>query len=177
MYIYTITNSVNGKVYVGQTIQSNPKMRWYAHLADTRRGKKSYLYDSIRKHGKEVFEWKIIDTATDLDDLNRKEKYWLDHFRATTTVYNNREAGNNKTHSPESIKRMKKSQKLRHSTTNVGGWTRRDGGAMKGKAHPGKGKPNKKWTEEMKAEHSKRMLSVNSNPEKIAKTLQTKGLL
>jgi|APSaa5957512535_1039671.scaffolds.fasta_scaffold48525_2 group I intron endonuclease len=139
MLIYIITNKENNKVYVGQTIQSNPKMRWYAHLADARRGKKTYLYDSIRKYGKESFNWEVIDTAKNLDELNEKEAQWLAHYRQKTVVYNNREAGNNKTHSPESIERMRQAQLKRHRENNVGGWTRRDGGAMKGKAHPIKG--------------------------------------
>ena len=46
---------------------------------------------------------------------------------------------------------------------------------MLGKRHPGKGKPNKKWTEEMKAEQRKRMKELNNRPEKIRKSLQTKG--
>ena len=140
MHIYKITNTVNNKVYIGQTVQTNPKMRWYAHLADARRGKKSYLYDSIRKYGKESFVWEIIDFAGSIEELNVKEEYWLNYYKEQgIVVYNNREAGNNKTHSPESIERMKIAQKLRHATRVVGGWKRRDGGAMKGKAHPGKG--------------------------------------
>ena len=34
---------------------------------------------------------------------------------------------------------MRVAQKLRHATTKVGGWKRRDGGPMKGKVHPKKG--------------------------------------
>ena len=140
MHIYKITNTANGKLYIGQTVQTNPKMRWYAHLADARRGKKSYLYDSIRKYGKECFIWEIIDVAASLEELNNKEEHWLNYFRSQgVVVYNNREAGNNKTHSPESIERMQAAQKLRHATTKVGGWKRRDGGAMKGNEHPRKG--------------------------------------
>jgi group I intron endonuclease len=140
MHIYKITNTVNSKVYIGQTVQANPKMRWYAHLADARRGKKSYLLDSIRKHGKEAFVWEIIDNAESVEELNCKEEYWLNFYQSQgTIVYNNRKAGGNKTHSPESVERMRKAQKLRHATREVGGWKRRDGGAMKGKAHPGKG--------------------------------------
>lgn len=136
MHIYKITNTVNSKVYIGQTVQANPKMRWYAHLADARRGKKSYLLDSIRKYSKEAFVWEIIDSAESLEELNTKEDYWLNYYRGQgITVYNNREAGGNKTHSPESIERMKVAQKLRHATTNVGGWKRQDGGPMKGKTH------------------------------------------
>jgi len=139
MHIYKITNSINHKVYIGQTVQKNPKMRWYEHCACARAGKKSYLYDSIRKHGAENFVWEIIDSAESIDELNIKEQHWLNHYRSITVVYNNREAGGNKTHSPESIERMRAAQKLRHSTTTVGGWKRRDGGAMKGKSHPRKG--------------------------------------
>ena len=140
MHIYKITNLVNGKIYIGQTVQKNPKMRWYAHLADARRGKKSYLLDSIRKHGKDSFVWKVVDNAVCINELNTKEEYWLNYYRKQgITVYNNREAGGNKTHSPESIQRMRVAQKLRHATTKVGGWKRCDGGAMKDKAHPRKG--------------------------------------
>ena len=140
MHIYKITNVKNNKVYIGQTVQMNPKMRWYAHLADARRGKKSYLYDSIRKYGQESFVWELIDCATSMEELNIKEEYWLNYYREQgLVVYNNREAGSNKTHSAESIERMKAAQKLRHATTKVGGWKRRDGGAMKGKSHPAKG--------------------------------------
>jgi group I intron endonuclease len=136
MHIYCITNLINGKIYIGQTVQQNSKMRWYAHLADARRGKKSYLLDSIRKYGKDSFAWEVIDSAVCIDELNTKEEYWLNHYRNQgITVYNNREAGGNKTHSPESIGRMRIAQKLRHATTKVGGWKRCDGGAMKGKTH------------------------------------------
>ena len=136
MHIYKITNTANGKVYIGQTIQKNPMMRWYSHLADARRGKKSYLLDSIRKYGKKSFLWEVIDCAVSVEELNNKEEYWLNFYRGQgVIVYNNREAGGNKTHSPESIERMRLAQKLRHATTKVGGWKRRDGGPMNGKKH------------------------------------------
>ena len=139
MYIYKITNNVNNKVYIGQTIQSNAKMRWYSHCDYARKGKKSYLYDSMRKHGIDQFRWEIIDQATTLEELNTKEQHWLEHYKSLGIVYNNREAGGNKRHSIESIERMRVAQKLRHATTKVGGWKRRDGGPMKGKVHPKKG--------------------------------------
>jgi group I intron endonuclease len=176
VYIYTITNKVNNKVYVGQTVQENPKMRWYSHQADARNGKKTHLYDSIRKYGVDNFEWVVIDsTAKDINELNDKEKYYLNEYKQRGTVYNNREAGDNRLHSKESIEKMRRVHKERHANNKIGGWKRRDGGAMKGKSHPKKGKPSVKWTEDMKAEHKIRMKVINNRPEKIYSSLQSKG--
>lgn len=115
MHIYKITNKINHKVYIGQTIQNNPKMRWYAHLDYVRKGRKSHLYDSIRKHGVENFEWQIIDQCETVEELNELETKWLAHYRALGEVYNNREAGGNKKHSAESIERMRLAQKQAHA--------------------------------------------------------------
>ena len=134
MYIYTITNLVNGKMYVGQTIQSNAKMRWYSHCDMVRKGKKSHLYDSMRKYGIDQFDWKVVDVALTIDDLNNLETAWANKLRSQGCVlYNNRETGNNKKHSAESIEKMRQVHKLRHATTIVGGWKRIDGGPMRGK--------------------------------------------
>ena len=115
MYIYTIKNLINGKMYVGQTVQSNAKARWYSHQADARAGKKSYLYDSIRKYGVENFLLEIIDQAKSVEELNELEANWLAYYRTLGKVYNNREAGNNKLHSEESIKKMREAQKQAHA--------------------------------------------------------------
>ena len=123
-------------MYVGQTIQTNAKMRWYAHCNMMCKGKKSHLYDSMRKHGVENFLWEVVDTATTIDHLNKLENSWANKLRDQgITLYNNRGTGNNKKHSVESIEKMRQVQKNRHATTKVGGWKRRDGGAMKGKTH------------------------------------------
>jgi group I intron endonuclease len=139
MIIYKITNHINNKVYIGQTIQTNPKMRWYSHQADARKGKKSHLYDSMRKHGVENFVWEVIAQAESIEELNKLEANWLAHYRILGEVYNNREAGNNKLHSEESIEKMRRAKKDEHARRRregrEGGWKRRDGGPMKGKAH------------------------------------------
>ena len=134
MHIYTIKNLVNGKIYVGQTIQANAKMRWYSHCDMVRKGKKSHLYDSMRKHGIENFLWEVVDRANNINELNDLETVWANKLRDQgITLYNNRETGGNKKHSAESIEKMRQVHKLRHATNIIGGWKRRDGGAMKGK--------------------------------------------
>jgi group I intron endonuclease len=134
MHIYTIKNLVNGKIYVGQTIQANAKMRWYAHCDMVRKGKKSHLYDSMRKHGIENFLWEIVDQADNINESNNLETVWANKLRDQgITLYNNRETGGNKKHSVKSIEKMRQVHKLRHATNIIGGWKRRDGGPMKGK--------------------------------------------
>jgi group I intron endonuclease len=136
MHIYTIKNLVNGKMYVGQTVQSNAKMRWYAHCDMVRKGKKSHLYDSMRKYGIDNFLWEVVDQANTIEELNELETAWANKLRdQEITLYNNRETGGNKKHSAESIMKMKQVHKLRHATTHVGGWKRQDGGPMNGKKH------------------------------------------
>ena len=103
-------------MYVGQTIQSNAKMRWYSHCDMMRKGKKSYLYDSMRKYGVENFLWEVVDCATSIRQLNELETAWANKLRDQGIIlYNNRETGNNKTHSLESINRMKEAQRKAHA--------------------------------------------------------------
>lgn len=56
-YIYKITNTINGKCYIGKTI--NPKTRWKGHIDPKN---KSYISNAIRKHGRENFTFKIIES-------------------------------------------------------------------------------------------------------------------
>jgi group I intron endonuclease len=120
MYIYTIKNLVNGKMYVGQTIQTNAKMRWYSHCDMFRKGKKSYLYDSMRKHGIENFLWEVVDQTDTIEKLNKLETEWANKLRAQgITLYNNRETGGNKLHSVSSIEKMRQAKREEHARRRV----------------------------------------------------------
>lgn len=75
-YIYLLTNLVNGKKYVGQTI-SKPERRWTAHIADALHGRKhGPLHCAIRKHGPDQFSAEVIHTCT-LPTLNRHERRFI----------------------------------------------------------------------------------------------------
>ena len=88
----------------------------------------------MRKQGVSQFEWVVVDSASSISELNDLETAWANKFRNQgITLYNNRETGNNKRHSPESIEKMRKVHTLRHATQHIGGWKRKDGGAMLGK--------------------------------------------
>jgi len=57
--IYYATNKLNGKVYIGQTIESLSD-RKCKHRNDAERGKDSYFGRALLKYGLEGFDWKIL---------------------------------------------------------------------------------------------------------------------
>ena len=76
-YIYTITNTVNGKQYIGQT--NNPYKRWKKHLSVARLQNykfNSYLYPAMKKYGIINFKFEVIDICS-INEVNEKEIYWI----------------------------------------------------------------------------------------------------
>lgn len=76
--IYKVTNIINGKIYIGQTIQSLYK-RWYRHCNSKEDCR--YFCNAIRKYGKENFIINIIEIVM-IDKLDEREKYWIQRLSA-----------------------------------------------------------------------------------------------
>ena len=61
--IYKITNTINGKVYIGQS--QNIAERWRAHrsraFSEDGKNERNLLYRAIRKYGLEIFEFSVIE--------------------------------------------------------------------------------------------------------------------
>jgi group I intron endonuclease len=78
--VYLTVNCINGKKYIGQhtTIKLN----------DTYFGSGAVLLKALKKYGKENFEKGILDYATDQDDLNKKELYWILFMQERYDCYN-----------------------------------------------------------------------------------------
>lgn len=115
MIIYKITNKINGKVYIGQTIRTL-ETRWKEHVLNSFKHKTSMcLHDSIRKYGAENFTIEQIDVASTRDELDKKEIYWIKYYNSLSPNGYNLETGGNKNHSisEETRIRMSKSQKGR----------------------------------------------------------------
>lgn len=74
MILYQITNLLNGKQYIGQTIESLER-RFDRHFYY--KGKSSLLSPAMRKHGRDMFKAEILETATSLEELNRLEQRYI----------------------------------------------------------------------------------------------------
>lgn len=95
MYIYKITNLINNKVYIGQVYNKSVEERFKRHCTDKSALKHSYIDRAIEKYGPENFVVETIDIASDLDELNNKEKYWIKKYNSTdrTKGYNLTDGG------------------------------------------------------------------------------------
>lgn len=76
--IYKITNLINGKSYIGQSIHI--ERRWEEHC---RPSTNSMIANAIKKYGKENFQFTIL-TECNIEDLNRLESYWINKENTIT---------------------------------------------------------------------------------------------
>lgn len=74
MIIYKAQNKINGKVYIGQTTKSINE-RFKGHLKG-----KTFFDKALRKYGINNFDIQIIDSASCIDELNKKEEKWIRSF-------------------------------------------------------------------------------------------------
>lgn len=92
--IYIIKNFVNGKRYIGQTVQSSQE-RFSQHIREAyAKGRKEYNYclsRGIRKYGEESFDYAVLADKVPLDDLDLVEEHYIDMYQTTNPElgYNN----------------------------------------------------------------------------------------
>jgi group I intron endonuclease len=81
--IYLVTNTVNNKVYVGQTDRTLGK-RWNAHCSNARTSvSPTYLYKAINKHGRDAFTISLVETVP-LEQLDAAEIKWIAFYESFT---------------------------------------------------------------------------------------------
>ena len=94
MLIYKITNTINNKCYIGQTIKS-AEDRWKedqshafgTHINDINKT----LYQAIRKYGLENFTFEVLqDNIETFEQLDKAEIYWIDYYNSFVNCSNER---------------------------------------------------------------------------------------
>ena len=75
MIIYKVTNKINNKIYIGQTIRTLEE-----RIKEHTRKRNSSLYKAFNKYGIENFEIEIIDKCNTTEELNKKEIYWIKYY-------------------------------------------------------------------------------------------------
>ena len=92
MLIYKITNIINNKCYIGQTIKTAEE-RWKEHKAHAfgshPNDQKKILYQAIRKYGIENFTFEVVqDNIETFEQLDKAEIYWIDYYNSFVKGYN-----------------------------------------------------------------------------------------
>lgn len=78
IFIYEIKNRINEKVYIGQTVNFNKRMKEHIYGRNARQN--SVIDMAILKYGKGNFDFTIIDKAVNQIDADEKERYYIKHF-------------------------------------------------------------------------------------------------
>lgn len=90
--IYKITNNINGKIYIGQSI--HPKRRWIEHKTKAKTKADNFpIHLAISKYGSENFSFEIIEWAK---NYNQREKDWIKFYNSICpNGYNIAKGGSN----------------------------------------------------------------------------------
>jgi hypothetical protein len=92
--IYKIENLINGKIYVGQSVDI--EKRWSTHKSELKnhRHYNSHLQKAWNKYGEENFHFSIV-AECDIGELDQCEIYWISKFNSYKSGYNLTSGGGN----------------------------------------------------------------------------------
>lgn len=105
--IYIHTNKIDGKVYIGQTSQTDLTRRWcgghgYKHC--------DYFQNAIKKYGWNGFNHEILETGLTQEQANEQEVYYISLYNSANPKfgYNIKGGGMSRSEiSPEGIERLR----------------------------------------------------------------------
>ena len=144
--IYKITNSINSKVYIGQT--NNFNKRWKSHQSRAKNKPRQAIETAMKKYGIDNFQCVLIDTCETQEEVNSLEKEYVAEYNSIAPNGYNIEAGG--TYAPQSKASLEKISE-----------------ALKGRPSRNKGVP---CSEEQKIKTSKTMTGKKYSPERIKKS-------
>ena len=75
-YVYIIENVLTQSYYIGYT--KNLKSRWNGHIWSVKSGKKSKLYNNMRKYGVKNFTVRVLESFKKKEDALKFEVFCID---------------------------------------------------------------------------------------------------
>jgi len=109
-YIYSITNNINQKKYIGKTSQTNPYTRWKQHLQYARSKHNINENNSVHsmpivraisKYGESNFKFRVLEECTE-ESVDEREEHYIRKYNTADG------AGYNCTYGGDGIKKPKK---------------------------------------------------------------------
>lgn len=92
--IYQIKNLINGKIYIGQSIDI--EKRWSTHRTELKYNNHHniHLQSAWNKYGEDNFEFSVLEECN-FDQLNQREIYWISKLNSYKDGYNLTSGGGN----------------------------------------------------------------------------------
>lgn len=87
--IYKITNKLNGKVYIGQSINIEDRWRRHRNATDD-----FAIHQAFRKYGLDNFQFEVIEECP-CAQLDEREQYWIEYYNSKNNGYNMIDGGSN----------------------------------------------------------------------------------
>jgi group I intron endonuclease len=117
-YIYRITNTINKKVYIGQTIQETVEKRWELHRRLAKKDKGcTALKEAFKKYGIDKFKFEVLIICFNEDCIAYEKEYIKKYNALVPNGYNISEGGNGgalfkgKQHTEETKNKLRETSK------------------------------------------------------------------
>ena len=102
--IYKIANKQNGKVYIGQSIDVERRIKQHKDPKTWFKNPSMLIYKAIRDYGIENFIFEIIEVC-EARDLDEREVFWIKTFNSKRpNGYNIQDGGSSGSNWKKSIK-------------------------------------------------------------------------
>lgn len=117
--IYKITNKLNNKAYIGQSICI--EKRWENHKClngaktPSQRNYNYPLYRAIRKYGIDNFNFEVIEECSK-NELSEKELHYIRHYDCVANGYNQTESTINPLLDSKIMEKAIRNMKIQHSS-------------------------------------------------------------
>lgn len=96
MLIYKVTNIINNKVYIGQTVKTLSQRKSEHKHRFLYENSHNKFYNALKKYGWDNFTWEVIEESKDwtYEILDQKEKYYIQLYDSINNGYNILKGGN-----------------------------------------------------------------------------------
>lgn len=90
--IYLITNTVNGKKYIGQSEIINDREGSHFRVLRNNKSNCTKLQRAYNKYGENCFLYSILEYC-EISELDEKERYWIKYYNSVLSGYNIQDGG------------------------------------------------------------------------------------
>jgi len=117
--IYKLTNKINGKCYIGQSVNIKKRIENHLCLNNAKEpGQVAFdypIYRAIRKYGRENFEWEVLEECK-VEELAEKELFYIEKYSSIKDGYNQTNSTSNPLLDPDIMDKAIKNMTKNHRT-------------------------------------------------------------